>query len=128
MLKALVFAGTYAMYRNFLREFHLHEEEYRFVNSKRDTVGYHKSLHPDLRIILLSPMHWEAESTTISLFAEFATSVYGVDEISTAIAIGRTEDAGLEELPQFLASDITEVRSVALRRLKELQLKREAIE
>jgi len=118
-LKALIFAGSYNQYLDFIGEYHLKGTECKFVRDYPDTQGYHKDTNPDLLLIFLESF-WLTEAS-FSLMAEFNGQIYRAEGAEAAARlIQLTYITRQEQLPEYLSHEDETVREAALKRQEEL--------
>lgn len=122
-LKALIFAGNYKIYLDFIDEFHLKRTECKYVHEVQDIQGYHKDTNPDLLFIFLEGF-WLTpignSNDLPRLTGEFPGQVYhsGIAEAAARL-IQLTYMTKLEQLPEYLTHEIEAVRVAALKKQEE---------
>lgn len=126
-LKALIFAGHYRDSLDFIREYHLKENECKYVCEVHDIQGYHKDTNPDLLFIFLerfwlTPIGNSDELTRLT--DEFNGHIYhaGIAEAAARL-IQLSYITDPEMLPEYLTHENEEVREAA--RVKQQELRGE---
>lgn len=119
-LKALIFAGNYKIYSNYIREYHLKESECKYVHEEYQFLGYYKDTNSDLLIIFLDGYEQSpalSYSNLAHLTREFKGQVYSEfhQEVeSAARLIQLTYITKQEQLPEYLSHENETVRMAAI--------------
>ncbi len=124
-LKALIFAGDYTIYLNYIREYHLKGTECKYVRAIPDIQGYYKDTNPGLILIFLANF-WltpagDSNDEMVALMTEFVGRVYhqGTAEVAARL-IQLTYITKQEQLPEYLSHGNEKVREAAIKRQEEL--------
>lgn len=130
-LKALIFAGSYKDYLDFIREYHLKGTECKYIQNVPDIQGYHIDTNPDLLLIYLDHYLMYLDSfwlprvgsnyELLRLAREFKGQTYQAGGAEAAARlIQLTYITRLGQLPEYLSHEHEAVREAALKRQEEL--------